>query len=203
MRILLIAATRFEVSPCLMQYPRQPLLITGVGPVNTTYRLTRHLLEQPADVVVQAGIAGRFEHSPLQLADTCLISHDVLADAGAYEPPYWHSLHDLGLDEQQPWITCHVQPAAHLHLPVVKGATVSTLTTNEAWINSLQLKWKADVESMEGAAAAYICAQMQIPFVQLRSISNTVGQRNKAQWKMQEAIENLNHWLAQLLKIWQ
>ncbi len=45
---------------------------------------------------------------------------------------------------------------------------------------------------MEGAALHYVCLQEQIPFVQIRSVSNYVGERDKTKWKMKEAIENLN-----------
>ena len=45
---------------------------------------------------------------------------------------------------------------------------------------------------MEGAAFHYVCLQENIPFVQLRAISNFVGERDKSKWLMKEAIENLN-----------
>jgi futalosine hydrolase len=45
---------------------------------------------------------------------------------------------------------------------------------------------------MEGAALHYVCLQENIPFVQIRSVSNYVGERDKTKWKIQEAIENLN-----------
>jgi futalosine hydrolase len=46
---------------------------------------------------------------------------------------------------------------------------------------------------MEGAALHYYCMQKGVSFLQIRSISNEVGVRNKTQWKMKEAIENLTH----------
>jgi futalosine hydrolase len=36
---------------------------------------------------------------------------------------------------------------------------------------------------------------MNVPFIQIRSISNYVGERDKTKWKMKEAIENLNQTL--------
>ena len=52
---------------------------------------------------------------------------------------------------------------------------------------------------MEGAAFHYVCLQQKIPFIQLRAISNYVGERNKTKWKMKEAIINLNEKLIFLL----
>ena len=51
---------------------------------------------------------------------------------------------------------------------------------------------------MEGAVLHYICLQEDIPFLQLRSISNYVGERDKTRWKIKEAVDNLN---AELLNI--
>ncbi len=53
---------------------------------------------------------------------------------------------------------------------------------------------------MEGAAFHYVCLQEEVKFLQLRSISNAVGERDKKQWKMKEAIISLNIELDKLVK---
>jgi futalosine hydrolase len=45
---------------------------------------------------------------------------------------------------------------------------------------------------MEGAALHYVCLMENIPFLQIRSISNYAGQRNKAKWNFNDSIQNLN-----------
>ena len=50
----------------------------------------------------------------------------------------------------------------------------------------------ASVESMEGAALHYVALQEKIPFLQMRSLSNFVGERDKTKWVMDVAIANLN-----------
>jgi futalosine hydrolase len=52
---------------------------------------------------------------------------------------------------------------------------------------------------MEGAALHYMGRDLNIPFIQIRAVSNYVGERNKAKWEMQEAIYNLNETLLQYL----
>ena len=54
------------------------------------------------------------------------------------------------------------------------------------------LQFNADIETMEGAALHYVCLQEDIPFIQIRTISNFVGERDKTKWKLKDAIENLN-----------
>jgi futalosine hydrolase len=51
---------------------------------------------------------------------------------------------------------------------------------------------KLFVESMEGAAVAYVAAQLNINAIQIRSISNRVEKRNRNNWKIALAVENLN-----------
>jgi futalosine hydrolase len=45
---------------------------------------------------------------------------------------------------------------------------------------------------MEGAAFFYACLLAEVSFVEVRSISNYVEKRNRDNWKMTEAITNLN-----------
>ena len=52
---------------------------------------------------------------------------------------------------------------------------------------------------MEGAALHYVCLQQSVPFLQIRSISNEVGERDKSKWRMKEAVENLNTELIKLI----
>ena len=61
-------------------------------------------------------------------------------------------------------------------------------------------KFSADIETMEGAAFHYVCLHQQINFLQLRSISNIVGERDKTKWKTKEAINNLNDELFKIIK---
>jgi len=52
---------------------------------------------------------------------------------------------------------------------------------------------------MEGAAFHYMGRDLHIPFIQLRAVSNYVGERDKSKWKMRDAIYNLNETLLQYL----
>jgi futalosine hydrolase len=50
----------------------------------------------------------------------------------------------------------------------------------------------ADIESMEGAALHYVALLENIPFLQIRSLSNFAGERDKSKWEMNKAISCLN-----------
>lgn len=81
----------------------------------------------------------------------------------------------------------------------VRGISVNEVTTDKKRISWYSRHFSPVVESMEGAAFHYVCLQQKIPFLQLRAISNNIGERNRAKWKMKEAINNLNEELTFLL----
>jgi futalosine hydrolase len=53
---------------------------------------------------------------------------------------------------------------------------------------------------MEGIAFHYACKQAKIPFLQIRAISNYVTPRNKSEWEIPLAIQNLNQYLIETFK---
>jgi futalosine hydrolase len=73
-------------------------------------------------------------------------------------------------------------------LPAVSAVSVNEISTSTEKINVFAEKYKADIESMEGAALHYVCAMQQIPFIQIRGISNLVGERDKTKWKIPESM---------------
>jgi futalosine hydrolase len=74
----------------------------------------------------------------------------------------------------------------------VDGVTVNEISTDSTRIDYYRNQLNASVESMEGAAVHYVALQESIPFLQMRSLSNFVGERDKSKWVMDIAIANLN-----------
>jgi futalosine hydrolase len=52
---------------------------------------------------------------------------------------------------------------------------------------------------MEGAAFHFVCLREEIPFMQIRVVSNYVEPRNKNSWNIPLAIANLNDFLRKYL----
>ena len=80
-----------------------------------------------------------------------------------------------------------------------KAVTVNKVTDSELQEQQIIRHFDPDLESMEGAALHYVCLQENVPFLQLRAVSNYVGERDKVKWKMKEAIQNLNTELLTLI----
>ena len=74
----------------------------------------------------------------------------------------------------------------------VNAITVNTATGSRKTIDRLLKKYNPDIETMEGATFFYICSRENFPFLALRSISNKVETRNKDNWNIPLALNNLS-----------
>ncbi|MEM9847875.1 MAG: hypothetical protein AAF847_08290 [Bacteroidota bacterium] len=78
--------------------------------------------------------------------------------------------------------------------------TVNKVHGYEPSIEQITSKYPVQVESMEGAAFFYAALVSETPFLQIRAISNYVEARNRDNWKLGLAIDNLNEVLVEILK---
>jgi futalosine hydrolase len=84
-------------------------------------------------------------------------------------------------------------------LLTVSGVTVNTVHGNVKSIDSFVKTHKADVESMEGAAFMYSCKVYKARFLQVRTVSNYIEDRDVSKWNIPLAVMNLNGFLLDLL----
>jgi len=205
MQILVVSATQQELAPFLSQSTHVDHIITGVGSPACIYQLVKKLQQKKYDVIIQAGIAGTF-NAGITLAETVLVQKDAFADLGVIEQNQLYSLFDMqwaGKNEwpyKESWLVNDYPFLTKSTLKKVSGVTVNMVSDDLNIANLYMQKYYADIESMEGAAFHYVCLQENINFIQLRSISNRVGERDKNKWKMKEAIENLNKELFEIIK---
>ena len=214
MYLLLTAATAAEIQPGIdflekNNFTLQPhdteVLITGVGAVATTYSLTHSLINHRPDLVIQAGIAGSFRQN--KAGEVVTVKQDAFGDTGVWENDRFNNIFDLKLaDDNQAPFTNRSLTNPHQKLLQLSGQEqVGAITVNEITTDAKRIEWykhnlSPAVESMEGAAFHYVCLQENIPFIQVRSVSNYVGERDKTKWIMQAAVKNLNEKIISLLK---
>jgi len=213
MYILVAAATAFEIQPLVkfLESPDSPApghevgtLITGIGTLAATWSLSRQIDRRRPDLIIQAGIAGCL--TDILPGEVLAVAEDHPADLGVWEGGRFSTVFDLGLaDADTPPFSKGrlVNPYRHL-LGLTSLTTVGAITVNEITTSAERIRWyqqntRAIVESMEGAALHFVCLQAGVPFLQLRSVSNTVGVRDKTKWEMGLAIGRLNQALLDFL----
>jgi len=201
MKLLVVAATEMEIAPFRNAAgTRADILITGVGMTATTYALTKHLQSNKYDFIIQAGVGGSFDRN-IPLGEVVFITSDTYGDLGAEDHEEYIDIFDLGLlgaDEGPHAARMLKTPMQAIHdrisLRQESGITVNSVSGNERTITRRQAN-NCAIESMEGAAFHYVCLMENVAFAQVRGISNYVTPRDKSQWKMKDAIINLNNWL--------
>ncbi|MCY7291039.1 MAG: futalosine hydrolase [Ferruginibacter sp.] len=202
MEILVVAATEMEIAPFLGENKTTDILITGVGAPACMYALTKRLQQKKYDFVVQAGIAGTFKNS-YPPGETFIVKKDVFADLGIYESGSFFTLIEKGFSQKNElpykngWLNNEMEESFSLATAI--AITVNTVTDKFEQTELFIKKFDPDIETMEGAAFHYVCINEGVRFLQLRSISNFVGERIKSNWKMKQSIQNLNHYLLKIV----
>lgn len=206
MKVLVLAATEHEIQPFLSQNTSIDTLIAGVGVPATIYQLQKKLQSKRYDLVIQAGIGGSFGEDLYQSTAVVAIQSDAFADLGISEKKHFSTIFDMGFKNEnsspynQGLLVNTNEILVNSTLQKVSAITVNTVTDDNSVNDLFVKKYAASVESMEGAAVHFVCLQENIPFLQIRAVSNIVGERDKSKWKMKEAITALHAALTELLK---
>jgi futalosine hydrolase len=204
MQFLLCAATELEIEATRNFIEQRPtlrskvsVLITGVGLTAATYSLTKAIATQRPQFVLQAGICGSLSGF-LKPGDLVVVEKETIGDLGVMEKGSFRPLSELDFikTKEAPWeddrLTNNVALLKRTNLKIVDAVTVNEITTSKERIAFYRDVLKANIETMEGAALHYVCLMEKVPFLQLRSVSNFVGEREKQKWTITESIAQLN-----------
>jgi futalosine hydrolase len=216
MKIWIVSATETEFSIARNAYKESQFnsqhtiewLHVGVGIVPTVFNLMQHLKSEKPDLIINVGIAGAIDKS-LQLCESVLVLRDEFYQWGAEDKDSFIDIFSLGFVQanEKPFKEGRIYASVDYFqektgaLKKVNGITVQKVHGNILSISELHtICTDVHTESMEGAAVFYVAGMLDIPVIQLRTISNYVEPRNRAAWKIQEAIQVLNDLLISILK---
>ncbi|HVF58426.1 MAG TPA: futalosine hydrolase [Thermoanaerobaculia bacterium] len=165
------------------------LLRTGVGPVNAAYALARFLAEHPARAVVACGVGGAYPGSGLAPGDVVCAESETYGDLGAESPTGFLDMEALGFP------VIEGDPPLFNRLPLdlfpaprrAPFVTCATCTGSDRTAAALAARTGGAVESMEGAAVVHVARLAGVPVGEVRGISNAVGDRDRARWRLDEA----------------
>ncbi|GAA3050114.1 futalosine hydrolase [Streptomyces olivoverticillatus] len=174
------------------------VLAAGVGPAaaaaGTAGALTAAALGgAPYDLVVSAGIAGGF--APGAPLGSLVVSDEITAaDLGAQTPDGFVPVTELGFGT-----VAHRAPEELVRRVVratgaLRGVvlTVSTITGSaERAVELVARHPGALAEAMEGFGVAEAAVAHGVPVLELRAVSNAVGPRDRAAWRIGEALAAL------------
>lgn len=215
MNILVVSATYLEIEPLLTHFnfieqPNQKLrkytyknhhidvLIPGVGMTYTAYWLGKTLSIKLYDAAINLGLAGTFDDK-IKIGEVVNVTSDRIAELGAEDGEKFLSLIDMDLIEDEDFSlqngeminSIPIENEFTKTLQQVSAITVNTTHGEESSIENVKTLFNPQIETMEGAAFFYACLLEGISCIQLRAVSNKVERRNKENWNIKLALENL------------
>ncbi len=158
--------------------------LTGTGSSQAGVETFWAISHYKPKMVIMAGLAGRYSNSELKIGDSVLVSSELTADCGAFFPLGF--IPCMRNEYLCPW-------ADKYSFPTVKSASV-----NVCCAPFIMDDVNADIENMEGAGFFTAAAKCEVPFLELRTISNTVTPK-RDDWDLHLAAKKLNEALNKLL----
>lgn len=184
MKNLIIAATELEmkaIQDC--DFGNSVIrVVTGMGSTNTAVAVLSAAAAHRIGRIVQLGVAGSYDRT-LSVGRAVVVASDFQGDVGAWRAESGFQ----PFTSASPTIVCsHIQP--HWSIPSVHGMSVNCACM--PGLSTIASQRGAQIESMEGAAFFQAATALNIPFLQLRTISNYVDDP-RHEWQLEEAVAKL------------
>jgi futalosine hydrolase len=174
--LLVVAATERE----LASIRGVETFVCGVGPVDAAIATARRLAVGDVTTVLHVGIAGARTFEPLTLVLGSEAVYCDVIDEGSTFPRVERVAPDAAL-----------LTAAHAALPEARVELIATS-------GRLGGGSGYDVEAMEGFGVLRAAALAGVPAVELRAISNAVGEPDRKKWRVDDAFALLGDAVARL-----
>jgi futalosine hydrolase len=184
---------------------------SGPGPVAAAITTATLLVFGPEyDLVVSAGIAGGFRDRA-EIGDVVLADQVIAADQGVMTDEGFSTLRDLGLPGNGGYAMANIEHRARLaagpyRLLAGDILTLSSMTGTDARAAELADRYpRAVAEAMEGYGVIeavrrdYERTGRDLPFAEIRAISNIIGRRDRSTWNIPLAFSALANAMSTLL----
>ncbi len=181
-------------------------LVCGMGLLNASIALEKFLSgNNSISHVINIGIAGSYDLQRIPMSAVCIASGELWPEYGARCGYYFADARELGFplhrsEDRVIWNHLDFDNQTFLKETGLglenswhegHGITVAGVSTSEEHARQLKKDFNGDMENMEGFALAYCCYLRSIPFMEIRTISNLAGSRNKSEWDFKGALGGL------------
>ncbi|WP_223292474.1 futalosine hydrolase [Salipaludibacillus neizhouensis] len=178
---------------------RFTLALAGVGPMSAAANTATMLANSDFSLVINMGIAGGFPESA-SIGDVVIALKMVAADLGAESENGFKPIEELGFGKSVYTVTpdlvdkvnaaIQIDSLISVHTKTI--LTLSTVTGTTKSLEELQQRFpEAGAEAMEGFGVATAAELKGVPCMEIRSISNLIGPRDREAWRIKDALESL------------
>ena len=205
MKALIITAVQAEAD-AIGHFSNAVVVAGGVGRTNAAASTTRSLLEDgPFSMVISAGIAGILPGNELAIGDVLIATECVYMEEGIQTPQGFEDMDAMGFPlgdfkgNHVPVDTALLErcPVEFQRGPI---ATVATCSGTDELAHLVHQRTGSMAEAMEGAAVVHAAARMDVPGIEIRSMSNHTGHRASQKWDIPKALGSLRPVIDAVLK---
>ena len=164
----------------------------GVGLAECAARTAGIIASRKPDLLILAGFAGAYEGRGIQKGETVLVKRENSSDLGSCCGTDFRPLSKAGQDPKFNYYDC---PGT---IPDIFPQVISNSVNVAAIGRRNNLLMDGAIENMEGAAFFSVCNAMEVPFLELRTVSNIVGEGPR-DWLKEEASELLSEAIIRLI----
>jgi len=199
--IVAVEAERTALGAACLASPAVRVVVAGIGRTNSAAATAEALAEAraagtPFAAVVSVGIAGALPGSNLALGTVIVADACIYAEEGIALPEGQGDMRVLGFplgdfEGNRVPVDGALVSAFRLLGPNCEIATVATCSGTDAAAHAVRTRTGAMAEAMEGAAVVHAARRAGVPAIEIRSISNTTGDRAKQQWNIAAAFAAL------------
>ncbi|SDD90574.1 futalosine hydrolase [Glycomyces harbinensis] len=170
------------------------VLVCGVGPAAAAAATARAIADNSGmgrayDVVVNAGICGAFE-GRAAIGDVLIATDSVHAELGVALPWRFQPIDEIGFGTNR--IGCNT--VLTVAVEGVRGEilTLASITGSDGLAAQLAHRYPEAIgEAMEGFGVATAAQQAGLPFAEIRTVSNFIGDREVGNWDWDAALKSL------------
>ncbi len=195
------------------------LSVGGMGKANAAHAATILLTRYHPRAFVIFGVGGAYPASGAAIGDLALATEEIAGDEGVLTSEGFRDTAYIGIPllktahgeiyntypapESLLKQTTRVLGGGQGHAHVGSFVTVSTCTGTIARARELEARYKGLCENMEGAAAAHVAVCHNVPWLEVRGISNIVEDRDLTKWNIPKAAEAVQKAVIQILQNWE
>jgi futalosine hydrolase len=173
----------------------------GVGKTNAAHGTTLLLEKFYPRLMLLIGCCGAYRGSGLQPGDVAIANKEIFGEEGVITQQGWRSTHFLNLPllrkgDRAYYNSFEMDQAvlnkAHgilqkFNPKIGPFITISEVSGTQQKAEEMEQRFHGICENMEGAAVAQLCTLYDVPFLEVRGISNLVKERNRDEWDLSAA----------------
>lgn len=192
------------------------ICVGGIGKVNAAAASAVMIERVQPRLVINTGCAGAYAGSGLGVGSLAVASNEVLGDEGVFTANEWLDMKEIKLSllsrgnrryyNEAP-LSRHaaekcMRLADYCGIRMGRGnfITVSACSGSLRRGEELAGRYDGICENMEGAAVAFTCLRYGVDCLEIRGISNLVGDRDMSAWDIPRAVEAAQRFVLKYLE---